>query len=86
MNINLKQSLKKEVLQYMRDNEINLECVECIDLTKEEINRGIKEGSIGYMYDVYSFLLYGATFVKRPLLKYLIKINGENIPVKEIPE
>jgi hypothetical protein len=46
MNINLKQSLKKEVLQYMRDNEINLELVESIDFTKEEMKKGVKEGSI----------------------------------------
>jgi hypothetical protein len=75
MNINLKQSLKKEVLQYMRDNDINVECVESIDLTKEEIKRGMKEGSIEAHFKYHipmDFKEYSA-----------MKINDKVIPVQE---
>ena len=46
MKINLKQNIKEGVLQHMKDNDIAAECMESIDLTKEEMKRGIKEGSV----------------------------------------
>jgi hypothetical protein len=77
MNINLKQSLKKEVLQYMRDNEINLELVESIDLTKDEMKRGQEDGSVVtyYYYDsIFGYLRDG---------HLTMKINDKVIPVQE---
>jgi hypothetical protein len=73
MNINLKQTLKKDVLQYMRDNEIDVECMESIELTKEEMKRGIKEGSVKTYYT------YGLpiTLAGYPAMK----INDKVIPI-----
>ena len=75
MKINLKQTLKKDILQYMRYNDINVECVESIDLTKEEIKRGMKEGSIETHYKYH---------LPMDLKGYpAMKINDKVIPVKE---
>ena len=73
MNINLKQNIKKDVLQYMKDKDIDVECMKSINLTKEEMGRAIKDGSVEmhYTYDLTMYLKgYSA-----------MKINDKVIPV-----
>jgi hypothetical protein len=73
MKINLKQNIKEGVLQHMKDNDIDAECMESIDLTKEEMKRGIKEGSVKTYY-TYGLLIPRAGYPA-------MKINDKVIPV-----
>ena len=80
MKINRKKRLKEEVLQYLREEEIDATDVDSIELSGEEITRGLKEGSLSFIYGCLPNLLgYSVRRLKR---EYRIKINDTVIGVR----
>ena len=75
MKVKLKKKIKQEIIDYLKDNNINPDDVDHITLSKEEIQRAVREGSLSYELHTMSHLSYD-------VIKRYIQIESTFIQIK----